>query len=241
MDLSLASYSNPTSYRTDAASVYSLHRIMFISLIYTTARPHLIDNVISRWFRYSHDENNIEMIIATDEAFNISKCKHQITHVINTSRRDCVTGWNLAASIARGDIIIQVSDDLYPPTLWDASIVNDVKKHSTQRSDIVINYLDDRMCQDAIYHPVLTRDSYNHTGYLYPPEFESMYCDNWFYAFHRKYSLLVCSDRQFWTHKHRTTHRVNIDEVTLRHESPQRYSNGYNTLKYYAEKHDLTI
>lgn len=210
-----------------------------ISLLYTTARPHLIDEVINRWFQ--GDGVEIEMVVVTDDPYAAAVSSFNVKFLRNEGRRDCVTGWNLAAKNSTGEILIQVSDDLFPPANWDSrirSIISNVRA-TLKRSDVVVNLLDERKEKNAVFHPVLTRSAYERTLFLYPPEFQSMYCDNWFCFYHRKYSAYAVSESVFWHHNHRTTHKVEIDEVMKTHESPERFSRGREVLESYIVKHKL--
>lgn len=210
-----------------------------ISLLYTTARPHLIEEVIGRWLGGAFA--NIEMIVVTDELYN-PPCKiYNCKYVVNEGRRDCVTGWNLAAENSIGSILVQVSDDLYPPPNWDSKIRSLLKNIAdvSGRDDLVLNLLDERRQQDAVFHPVLTRAAYEKNSYLYPRDFQSMYCDNWFFLFHKKYSVYAVSQDVFWSHRHRTTHQVEIDWVTQIHEGAERYQSGLQILNKYIVEHNL--
>ena len=207
-----------------------------ISLLYTTARPHLIPEVIGRWFE--RDPNEIEMIVVTDDPYPATVFPG-VKFLVNSGKRDCVTGWNLAAQHSRGDIIVQVSDDLYPPTEWAELIRGFIKEASKIRKDIVLNLMDERQVRDAVYHPVLTREAYEKLSYLYPPDFESMFCDNWFSAYHVKYSHFSISNGIFWCHRHRTVYKVEVDDVMRVHESPERYEKGKATFLKYVKKHRL--
>lgn len=211
---------------------------MIISLLYTTARPQLINDVIARWLDSACDTEQLEMIVVTDAPFEM-KNVHSVKFLINTGKRNCVTGWNMAATQATGDIFVQVSDDLFPPDQWDRKILDIIQKFIKQRPDIVLNLLDDKERLDRNHHPVLTRAAYEKLGYLYPPDFESMYCDNWFQLYHSKYSLYYVSSEKFWTHVHASTHKIASDNITLIHESAERYRNGYHTLLKYIILHKL--
>ena len=59
-----------------------------ISLIYTTARPHLINTIMDRWLLKS--DKDVEMIIVTDEPFANNNSDSRIRFLVNTGRRDCV-------------------------------------------------------------------------------------------------------------------------------------------------------
>ena len=204
---------------------------MKISLLFTTARQNLIERVRERWLKNLTKLDDVEMIIVTDTGYrdngrHRSRCKYYT----NTGRRDCVTGWNLAAKHATGDVFIQVSDDLYPPHDWCPKIRQIVQTINAPL--LVLNLLDDRLCKTCIFHPIITRDVYDRLGYFYPPDFQSMFCDNWLFLYASKYCSLVHSEKFFWEHKHRTTHKtLTIDKVTLEHESKNRYEAGRRTLE----------
>jgi len=86
---------------------------MKISLLYTSARTHVILGVLQQWQERADNWSNIEVILVTDDYF-AGQFPH-MTPYINSGRRDCVTGWNLAASEASGDMFVRISDDLLPP------------------------------------------------------------------------------------------------------------------------------
>ena len=177
------------------------------------------------------------MVVVTDEAFSASEYHDDpgVRFIVNHGRRDCVTGWNLAAKVATGGVFVQVSDDLVPPAHWDDFIGKVIAHLRKQRSDVVLNLLDDGMCRSKVFHPVLTREAYEKLGYLYPSDFESMYCDDWFFAYHSKNSLYQTSEEPFWRHLHRFRHEVEVDEVMIRHEAPERLGHGKRLLDKYVQ------
>ena len=213
---------------------------MKLSLLFTTARPHLIQEVIARWRDAAGDTNRYEMIVVTDDPL-VHSPQVNVKFIVNDGRKDCVTGWNLAAANASGDVFIQVSDDLFPPCNWDGFIESKMLELVKIRPAVVLNLLDDRRCTGAVFHPVLTRSAYEQLGCLYPPDFESMFCDVWFAAFHSKYSLYAVYNNIFWTHVHRTTHKVTTDDVMRKHESAERYQRGRQVLAKYIQLHGLTL
>jgi hypothetical protein len=208
-----------------------------ISLLYTTARPHLIEDVVDRWRTTANSTDSFEFVVVTDVPVEFKSDHARL--LVNDGPRNCVTGWNLAAAKASNDILIQVSDDLYPPKDWDKRIVAAVSRLAGENPNVVINALDERKCQLGVFHPILTRGAYLRAGYLYPPDFESMFCDNWFSLYHAMHSHMVVSRDVFWSHRHRTTHNVQIDDVTRRHEAKERYEKGRETLIRLAAEQGL--
>lgn len=196
-----------------------------ISLLYTSARPHLIIGLLNIWKTRAKCWDNVEVVLVTDEAFD-ERFPNMIP-VVNSGRRDCVTGWNLAASNATGDMFVQVSDDLFPPQHWDEILVT----IAGDTADYSLQLADERGLRDCVLHPVVSRSVYEHFGYLYPPAFRSVYCDDWLYYAHKKAGFLrSIAGERFWNHVHRTTHSVTVDDVLLRHESHERYAEGREVL-----------
>ena len=191
---------------------------MKISLIYTSARPQQILSILSAWRKRASDWRNIEVVVVTDEPFS-RKFPNMLCY-LNTGRKDCVTGWNLAAAHATGDMLVQVSDDLYPPQDWDSrlsSITEDMVDYSLQLPD-------ERGFPSSVFHPVISRGVYEHFGYLYPPDFRSMFCDNWLFAAHARAGFLRrIHEREFWNHRHvhhgfsRQWRRSQLRKVSQKH------------------------
>lgn len=193
-----------------------------ISLVYTTARPGIAGEHLRRWHQAADKPDETEVIITVDEPHSIDSPFRKTKVVVNTGRRDCVTGWNLACQYATGDIFIQVSDDLFPPQHWDSMLDGLIPPLTA------LHISDERGFVTAVFHPVLHRSCWEHFGFLYPPEFESMYCDVWLYwAYSRaKFLRRVDPGHLRFTHVHRTTHDVEWDDVLRRHESVERYARG---------------
>lgn len=196
-----------------------------ISLLYTSARPTLIMDLLIRWRSRCENWEAIEVIVVTDEIY--TQRFENMTWHHNTGRHDCVTGWNLAASKATGDMMVQVSDDLSPPKNWDRKLW----EFAGDASHFTLQLPDERGLPNVVYHPVVSRRVYEHFGYLYPPDFRSMFCDNWLFAAHaQKGFLRRVHLNEFWLHRHRTTHNVAVDDVMRRHESEERYEHGLKVL-----------
>lgn len=119
--------------------------------------------------------------------------------------------------------MVQVSDDLFPPDKWDERLI----AYADKADYFSLFLADERGFEQCVFHPVISRKVYEHFGYLYPPDFQSMFCDMWLYAAHSHLGFLKQIDvGRFWNHIHRTTHEIEIDEVLARHESEDRYAHG---------------
>lgn len=179
-----------------------------ISLLYTTARPHLVETIKGHWNKMAKDPDSLEWIIVTSDEADT-----------------CVKGWNLCAQRATGDIFVQVSDDTFIlNNSWDSKI----KMNMNISKPMMLRVWDNRydICKTA-FHPIITRKAYEELGYFYYPEYESMYCDDDITTLYRLKGWLVECPKIRIEHKHRTTHEsVIVDSITMEHESRDRYNRG---------------
>lgn len=172
------------------------------------------------------DVPNVELLVVTDAPV-AKPYQHPACHYLtNTGSANCVAGWNTAAFHATGDVFVQVSDDLVPPANW----ANRIRQWLHDKPMGVLNLLDCDQARTKCHHPVLTAKAYRAVNTLYPPEFESLWCDDWFHAYHSRFSDYYTSDLVFWSH---TTSGSLRDDVAARHASLQRHLAGqklYNDL-----------
>jgi hypothetical protein len=217
-----AAYAIDADYRNPASGL--------ISVCYTSARPSLVPERIQEWTTNSSNAEAIEFVVTIDEAFAAdhgSLTKLPRTRVfLNPGRRCCVDGWNLAARKARGDILIQCSDDLHVPRGWDARIRERLKNGAT----IAVLAISDGLnaSADLLPHAIMTRRYYNEFGYMLHDAYWSMWSDNEFSAVaHQKNAVINGLDIQF-LHAHGQIH----DEVRIRHDGPQRTSAGHSAFSF---------
>jgi glycosyl transferase family 2 len=215
-----------------------------ISLLYTTARVHLIPEVLGVWLANVRD---VEAVVVTDDepydgAVRFADPERCVTvrALGNPGRRDAVSGWNWAARQATGQILVQVSDDLFPPPGWDGEV--------RQRLDVTrpqVLAISDGMKQDdprdrLLRHALLTRPYLEATGYLFHPSYQSMFCDREFtdVAYGRG-AVVEARDLRF-EHRHPRRGRRGsvrqsmdrLDGVGRRHESLSRYRHGQANYRY---------
>jgi hypothetical protein len=187
-----------------------------ISVCYTSARPALVPGQVREWLANAHDADSVEFVVTIDAA---SAEHHDAlaglprTRVfVNPGRPCCVDGWNLAARKARGDILIQCSDDLHPPARWDADIRVKLANGDTIGALAVSDGCTASI--DFLPHAILTRRYYNQFGYLFHDAYWSMWSDNEFSAVAHSKNAVIDGREIRFTHSHGQVH----DEVRARHE-----------------------
>lgn len=78
------------------------------------------------------------------------------------------------------DIVICASDDMIPKAYsWDQEIVNAMKEHFPNL-DGCVHFNDGNTDDKLITFSILGRELYNYFGYIYHPDYKSLYCDNEF-------------------------------------------------------------
>jgi hypothetical protein len=91
--------------------------------------------------------------------------------------RGPVAAWNEAAWFSKGEILIQLSDDWDPPMHWDKLIIDAIGDTS---KPAVLAVSDGHRTDNLLCMAILTRARYKEQGYLFHPDFFSMFSDNHF-------------------------------------------------------------
>jgi hypothetical protein len=145
-----------------------------------------VELTVRRWLERANDPSNVEFIICYDEGDtavcnNIiqlvadASLKHRsIRGVPNTGPKNCVSGWNTAASRAAGDIIICVADDFDVPVHWDKGIIETIP-WGWWKNEIVM-WVKDGYNPDLLTLAILTRRRYERFGYVFYPGYQSLFC-----------------------------------------------------------------
>ena len=149
-----------------------------ISLLHATrGRPAQAWRARMEWLRSATNPDAIEHIFAIDiddfESYPLANARC----VINTHNSGCVGAWNAAAKACSGDILIQLSDDWKPFQGWDQEIIRAIGDTSESK---VLAISDGFRKDDLLCMAIITRARYIEQGYMFHPEFFSMFSDNWF-------------------------------------------------------------
>jgi hypothetical protein len=204
-----------------------------ISVCYTSARPHLVPDLVHEWIARAVDADAIEFVVTidADRAGDLQAVASlpRTRLFLNRARPCCVDGWNLAARKARGSILIQCSDDLHPPQNWDAR----VRERLADGTRVGVLATSDGLTAalQFIPHAILSRRYYTEFGYLFHEAYWSMWSDNELTAVaHRRNAVIDALDIRF-AH----THGQYNDEVRTRHEAPAFHGDGQQTF-YFREQ-----
>lgn len=155
---------------------------MKISLIHPSrGRAEKAYNTFMYWLLCSSLQTHIEHILSIDEDDkDLSKYKLLFTKstIIVNKNMNVVEAANRAAEVCTGEIIIYLSDDFICPKEWDKILITEFSKHNN--SEPIILKVDDCLQKfhvDILTIPIMNRALYTKLGYLWHPEYKSMFVD----------------------------------------------------------------
>ena len=208
------------------------------SLVYTSVRANIIPEVFKLWNDRSSFKNH-EWCIGIDVGYDACAlaCKalqellaagksgcSAVTTVLNEGPKTCVAGWNVAASVSRGKIMIAVADDFKCPVGWDQLLLSAGPK-GWEDGEYVMKVADG-------YNPniftlsILTRKRYEKFGYLFYPRYPSMFNDTEFGDVALRDGVVINAEHLLFEHLHPDCGKRPRDGVDLVHASKARWDVG---------------
>lgn len=207
-----------------------------ISLLHATrGRPAQAWRCRMNWLRAADNPDAIEHIFGLDiddpGAIPLATVRHVWNHPMHG--HGPVGAWNSCAVVSGGQILIQLSDDWEPFQGWDTAILGAIGDPS---KPAVLAVGDGNRKDDLLCMAILTRARYKQKGYLFHPEFFSMYSDNWFSecAF-RDGVVIDARERIVFEHLHPAFGKGEMDETYARSNADYRYKTGEGILKRLRE------
>jgi hypothetical protein len=201
-----------------------------ISLLHATrGRPAQAWRSRMEWLRSATNPDSIEHIFAIDVDDVDSYPLTNARCVISTHNSGCVGAWNAAAQSCKGEILIQLSDDWKPFQGWDTAILSAI---GNTEKESVLAVSDGYRKDNLLCMAILTRSRYKSQGYLFHPEFFSMFSDNWF-SFNAFNDGVVIDARDSITfeHIHPAFGKAEMDETYSRSNTDYNYKTGEGIFK----------
>lgn len=215
---------------------------MKFSLIYTSRRASCISEVISSWLLRADHPEDVEVILGIDSDYaeGIAKAERivgkaevinenlhalpSIKLAVNFGSPNCVSGWNIAAGVASGDVLIAIADDFSPPESWD-SLLCSVGPVGWWEEDKVV-WVADGYSPDLCTLAILTNRRYKRFGYIFYPGYESLFCDTEFTQVARQEGVIIDARHLLFEHLHPDAGKRARDSVDANHASSQRWKRG---------------
>lgn len=195
-----------------------------ISLIHAT-RGRVKQAVDARrlWFNRAANPDAIEHIFAIDADDEMAQFLTVHNHVLLDGTGGNVAGWNAAAHKSGGAVLVQMSDDWNPPMHWDKLIldaIGDVEKPS------VLAVSDGGREDDLICMAIMTRARYKRQGFMFHPDFFSVYSDDWFTDCAKRDGVVIDRRDIVFEHLHPAFGKAEVDATYMRGNSEPAYRKG---------------
>lgn len=100
------------------------------------------------------------------------------------------------------DIVVCASDDMVPKVLdWDQEIADAMKSHFPNL-DGCVHFNDGNTNGELITFSILGKKLYEHFGYIYHPDYKSLYCDNEFTEEVKRLNKEIYINKVVISHEH---------------------------------------
>lgn len=180
------------------------------------------------WLNAAADPSRVEHIFAVDadDEPSVEMAKQFVSVV--SDRKSCVAAWNLAARKARGDILVQLSDDWTPPMNWDKHLLAVVGERDPQKEQFVIAISDGHRKDDLLCMAILSRARLQaQDGELFHEGYESVWSDNEFS--HRAFAdgcVIDARKTLTFTHHHPAFGKGRMDATYQHNNTRERFEAG---------------
>lgn len=190
-----------------------------ISLIHPSrGRPQKAFNTAKKWIEQAGVE--VEYILSCDRndpvgyqygPYFVGWCKNILVEENNS----VVEATNKAAAISKGDILVYLSDDFDCFPDWGKAVE---KEFENEDRPLLIKV------DDCIHHPsvpvltipIMNRKLYERLGYLWHPEYKSMFCDEHLYWTCYKLGAIKAAWHLNFEHQHCSVGKAENDETYKR-------------------------
>lgn len=200
------------------------------SLLHTTARlPDGWKKAAKEWRRTSDKPDLVEYVLTTDDPIDFLKAFKDMQFGVpgsfgqyahwgqNKGRRNNVDGWNFAAELATGKVLINVSDDWFPPEHWDTELLRRIPDLG---GEYAIDVDNSDNAGDLMAFCIVTRPYYERYGYLLNPEYEGLMSDVEFTDVARRDGVVVNARHIVFRHLNPETSTTPWDDVYRLHRKP---------------------
>lgn len=202
---------------------------MKFSLIHPSyKRPQQALDCIKYWVSQSREPNKIEYILSIDrpDAYNYLSVIPQMHQIVDAKvcvhpNKSVVPALNNGAKLATGDVLVYLSDDFTCPHHWDDELENVVKG----KNDFAIWVNDGAQDRILTIH-MLSKSYYQKLGYMYYPEYFSVYVDNDLTEQVKKDNVMVNARHLLFKHNHYSILGTKPDETYLKENCSEAYKTG---------------
>lgn len=199
------------------------------SLLHTTARlPTGWRKAAQHWLDTADCPERMEYILVTDEPLVFEPIFPITRYGVNTERKSNVYGWNKAAQISTGKVLITLADDWFSPLHWDSRLWHvidySLKTKPTNRLVIAVDNCDNSL--GLIPHAIVTREYYESFGYMFHPDYEGLMSDVEFTEVAYAADAVVDATFLKFPHLNPEEGSTDWDDVYRLHRGPEKLAEG---------------
>ncbi len=195
-----------------------------ISCCHATARTKKAIECFKEWKGKALEFSLVQWIFAVDQTdeetvhgitdFLMAYQYPNVCMVINQGHQTCVAALNKAARVARGDILVDVCDDVGCPDKWDEIMRQAIPDPN---KEVMVRFGDGQH-SELCPHPVISRKRYEMCGYFMHPDYEpsQKFADEDATLRAIKDGVMVERLDVIFEHRHPAFGKAEWDEVYLR-------------------------
>jgi hypothetical protein len=200
-----------------------------ISLLHATrGRAQQAIETRALWLERAADPDAIEHIFGLDPDDPEGPALGGFRHIIQDSHDGGPCGaWNIAATVAAGEVFVQVSDDMIPPQGWDRAILDAL---GVTTVPAVLRVSDGHRTDGLIVLAIVTRAWWKQESYLFHPAFFSMFSDNWLTECAQKAGAIIEAPHLVFEHRHPVFTGEPMHPTTANSNSLLHYATGAKIL-----------
>lgn len=195
-----------------------------ISIIHATrGRPQVAWQRRWQWLSLAEKPLEIEWLFMVDHNDPIDYTPHQ---AIRCNPGGIINAWNAGAKIAKGDVIVQMSDDWTPPRHWDALISN-AMGDTTQEKVLAVS--DGLRADKLLCMAIMTQSRLKKQGHMLHPDYQDsdgIYSDSEFTESAYQDGAVVEARHIQFKHENPMFTGGNPDEQLKNHNKPEYYQKG---------------
>lgn len=192
----------------------------------TRQRPNKFKSTLSKYYQMlsgNHDVNFIITMDDNDKTMNNNAMKSFLdNHEANINyfygkHKNKVSAINADMDNLDFDILLLASDDMIPQIVgYDNIICNSMKKYFP-RLDGALHFNDGRVGRRLLTLSIMGKRLYDYFGYIYHPDYLSLWCDNEFFKVVTKKKKVKYIDKVIISHE--WTKYTGKDKLHIRNES----------------------
>lgn len=156
---------------------------VLISVVQPTwFRPHALE-VRNRWMAAAANPDRVDYVLSMDsndfrslaETEGLKRWVNPGPHRPDVS--SAVANWNGGASLADGELIFAIGQDLFPPKGWDDSLRTLISGLDPLKHNFAVKISEGNSGDKILRHPIISRAFYRKFG-LFDPSFTHLFIDD---------------------------------------------------------------